>query len=61
VVLGLELRSFTLSHPTSPIFVMGIFKIGYMSYLPKLALNHNPPDLCLLSSWDYRRDPPVPG
>jgi hypothetical protein len=22
--------------------------------LPGLALNFNPPDLCLLSSWDYR-------
>jgi hypothetical protein len=32
-----------------------------------LALNHDPPDLYLLffpyflSSWDYRREPPVPG
>jgi hypothetical protein len=25
-----------------------------------LALNYDPPDLCLLSSWDYRREP-VPG
>jgi hypothetical protein len=29
--------------------------------LPPLASNHHPPDLCLLSSWDYRRAPPVPG
>jgi hypothetical protein len=28
VVLDLELRAFTLSHSTSPIFVLGIFKIG---------------------------------
>jgi hypothetical protein len=28
VVLGLELRAFTLSHSTSPIFVMGFFEIG---------------------------------
>jgi hypothetical protein len=26
-----------------------------------LAKNHDPPDLCLLSGWDYRREPPVPG
>jgi hypothetical protein len=24
-----------------------------------LALNHHPPDLFLLSSWDYRREPPA--
>jgi hypothetical protein len=29
--------------------------------LPRLASNHNPPDLNLPSSWDYRREPPVPG
>jgi hypothetical protein len=28
VVLGLELRAFTLSHSTSPLFVMAFFKIG---------------------------------
>jgi hypothetical protein len=27
VVLGLELRAFTLSHSTSPIFVKGFFEI----------------------------------
>jgi hypothetical protein len=27
------------------------------NYLPALASNHDPPDLCLLSSQYYRRDP----
>jgi hypothetical protein len=31
-----------------------------MSYLPRLALNLDPPDLCLLSSWDYRCEPLAP-
>jgi hypothetical protein len=29
--------------------------------LPGLASNCNPPDLCLLSSWDYRSEPQAPG
>jgi hypothetical protein len=31
-----------------------------MSYLPWLASDRNPPDLCFLSSWDYRHEPLVP-
>jgi hypothetical protein len=31
-----------------------------MTYSPGLALNLNPPDLCILSSQDYRREPPMP-
>jgi hypothetical protein len=27
---------------------------GLTNFLPRLALNHDPPDLCLLISWDYR-------
>jgi hypothetical protein len=29
-----------------------------MNYLPGLALNCDPSDFCLLSSWDYRHEPP---
>jgi hypothetical protein len=32
------------------LFVMGFFKIELMNYLPSLASNHSPPDLCLLHS-----------
>jgi hypothetical protein len=49
-VLGLELRAFTLSHSTSPIFVKGFLRQGLENYLLWLASNHDPPDLCLLSS-----------
>jgi hypothetical protein len=28
-----------------------------VNYLPGLALNRDPPDVCLLSSWDYRHEP----
>jgi hypothetical protein len=54
--LGLELRAYTLSHSTSPAFLCdGIFRDRVtQTILPRLALNLDPPDLCLLSSWDYR-------
>jgi hypothetical protein len=32
-----------------------------MNYLPELAWNHDPPDLSLLSSYDYCYEPLVPG
>jgi hypothetical protein len=28
-----------------------------MNYFPGLALNCDPPDLCLQSGWDYRWEP----
>jgi hypothetical protein len=43
VVLGLELRTYTLSYSTSRFVI-------FLDYLPRLASNCNPPDLCLLSS-----------
>jgi hypothetical protein len=33
---------------------------GLKNYLLGLALNFDLPDLCLLSSWDYTHEPPVP-
>jgi hypothetical protein len=49
-VLGLELRTYTLSHSTSP-FLWWIFqdRVSW-TILPRLALNLDPPDRCLLSS-----------
>jgi hypothetical protein len=31
-----------------------------MNYLPKLASNHDPPNVILPNSWSYRREPRVP-
>jgi hypothetical protein len=39
---------------------LSIIEIG-ASYLHGLASNCDPPDLCLLSSCDYRYEPLVPG
>jgi hypothetical protein len=33
---------------------------GLCYYLPRLVLNLDPPDLCLLRSWDYRCEPSCP-
>jgi hypothetical protein len=40
VVLGFELRAYTLSHSTSPTFVKGFFKIEYFELFTQAALNH---------------------
>jgi hypothetical protein len=39
---------------------MGFFEIGSLKLLAQLAPNIYPPDLCLLSSLDYRSEPPAP-
>jgi hypothetical protein len=60
-VPGLELRAYTLSHSTSPFCVRYFLNRVSQTYLPRLTSNCNPPDLYLLSSLDYRHEPPVPG
>jgi hypothetical protein len=41
--------------------MLGIFEIGSCGInCPGLALNCDPPDLCLLKSWDYRHELLVP-
>jgi hypothetical protein len=50
-VLGLELKAFTLSHSTSPIFCdRGFFEIESHELFAWAGFNPHPPDLCLLSS-----------
>jgi hypothetical protein len=40
---------------------MGFFRNYFLvNYLPGLASNFDPPDLCLLSSYDYRHEPLAP-
>jgi hypothetical protein len=41
--------------------VMGFFKIGSFELFAWTGFEHEPPELCLLSSWDYRHEPQVPG
>jgi hypothetical protein len=47
-----------LSHSTSPFLWWIFFEIGSLG---TLCLGCDPPDLCLLSSWDYRCEPLLPG
>jgi hypothetical protein len=61
VVLGLELRAYTLNHSTSHFLWWFFSRQGLTNYLPRLASNVNPPHIYFLSSWSYRREPPAPG
>jgi hypothetical protein len=55
VLLGYELKAYTLSHSTSPFFCDRFFsRLGLSNCLPRLAANS---DLCLLSNQDDRREP----
>jgi hypothetical protein len=49
VVLGFELRAYTLSHSINSFLVKGIFKIESRELFASAASNCNLPDLCLLS------------
>jgi hypothetical protein len=45
-----------------PFFLMDFFEIGSLGTICLgLALNCDPPDLCLLCSYVYRCEPPAPG
>jgi hypothetical protein len=54
-----------LNHSTSlfceVFFFFFFFGIGSPNYLPQLALNCGPPNLCLPDSEDNRHKPPEPG
>jgi hypothetical protein len=46
-VLGFELRPYTLSHSASPFLVKVFFEIGSLELFAQVALNRDPPELCL--------------
>jgi hypothetical protein len=52
----LDRHSYRLSHSHQSFFVRDFFEIGSCELFV-----HDPPDLCLLSSQDYRRESPVLG
>jgi hypothetical protein len=59
-VLRLDLRAYTLTHSTSPIFVKGFSEIGSYELFAQAGLKRDPPVLCLLSGKDYRHEPLAP-
>jgi hypothetical protein len=42
------------------IFALVILEMGFVNYFPGVASNHDPPDLRLPNTKDYRYEPPVP-
>jgi hypothetical protein len=49
-IMGFEPRAYTMNHSASPFLRRVFSRQGLVNYFPGLALNHNPPDLCFLSS-----------
>jgi hypothetical protein len=60
VVQGLHLEPLHQSFLCVCVCVRVFWNRVSQKYLPGLASNHNPPDLCLLSSQDYRHKPLAP-
>jgi hypothetical protein len=54
--IAFELRAYTLNH--TKVFFWS--RLGSQNYLLALALNRDPPDACLLSSWDDRCEAVIP-
>jgi hypothetical protein len=59
-VLGRQVL-YHLSHSTNLVLYWIFSRYSLVNYFTGLALNHEPPDLWLLNSQDYRRKLPVPG
>jgi hypothetical protein len=58
VVLGFELRAYT-TPPAFFFFVKGFFEIGSHKLFALADFKLLSPDLCLLSSSDYKHEPPA--
>jgi hypothetical protein len=58
---GFMFRCSKLEPHIQSILLWLFWRWGFRNYLPGLASSLDPPDLSLLSSYDYRREPPGPG